>query len=218
MKRILIMVVVLVAAMLAAVTLRNRPEGSSVERADPVAKTVEEEQAPESPAAKGSGERSEAPGLSSSQSVESRSAPEATRKTGFRPLDSDGAKRIDLMVHKLSYANPEFIDLYTLAEKEKQDPAWSPDLAEKIEVSLRSHGLEYDALQIGTPSCSASLCMVKAVALRGYADQLPASNWQRLVGSVFGESWFAENFMDAHTYLADDDIGTTYISIFERKQ
>lgn len=218
MKRILMMLAVLVAAMLAAVTLRNKPAGSSVERADPVVRTVEEEQVPESPASNGSGERSEAPGRSSSQSVENRPAPEAIRTAGFKPLDSDGAKRIDVMVRRLSEANPEFIDLYTLAENEKPDLAWSPDLAEKIEVSLRSHGLEYDALQIGTPSCSATLCMVKAVALRGHADQLPASNWQRLVGSVFGESWFAENFMDAHTYLADDDIGTTYISIFERKQ
>lgn len=136
----------------------------------------------------------------------------------FKAMDERGTARAEAMAIKLSGVNTEFGDLYSLARTEAPDPKWSADTESAINVALRSGGAGYAGLQVGPPQCSATVCIVEAAVNPGANSQGKSSDWQTLIGSVYAEPWFANNFMDARVVMADDPTGTVYISVFERKQ
>lgn len=135
----------------------------------------------------------------------------------FNAMDQTGKARVEATVIKLSGVNTEFGDLYALAKAEAADPKWSAATESAIDVALRAGGAGYSGLQVGAPHCSATVCVVEAAAIGGTNSQGSPSDWQTLIGSVYAEPWFAENFVDARVVMADDATGTVYISVFERK-
>ncbi len=219
MKRTIPLVVILVLAIGAGIAFWLSPKAVHSPMRGTVAKQEQQNQKTPVSLLKAPEEPIQTPGAKLSAEVtKQRGARASASMPTFRAMDDAGRGRVEAMAIKLSGVNTEFGDLYSLAMSEAPDLDWSARTERAIDVALRGGGQGFSDLQVGEPHCSATVCVVEAAVNPGADSRSRSSDWQSLIGSVYSEPWFAENFMDARIVMADDAAGTVYISVFERKQ
>jgi len=131
-------------------------------------------------------------------------------------MSEAGHQRVRTVSRQLATQDPSLSDLLDLAAHERPDPNWSPRIEHALNASLHRHtaagagGLELDDIH-----CTATLCQLSAIGSQATDD--PDADWQRIMGEVMGEPWFAEQFDDASTSVTHDGTGVVYLTHLVRK-
>jgi len=132
------------------------------------------------------------------------------------PMSEASRQRVATASKQLAEQDPALGDLVDLAAHEQPDPSWSPRIETALGASLYQHTAQAaGGLELGGIRCTATVCQLSAIG--GQATDDPNADWQRIVGEVMSEPWFAQQFDDVSTSVTHDGTGVVYLTHLVRK-
>lgn len=159
--------------------------------------------------------RTMATSANASNSATSTAARSGPAPLGPAPLTAENEQRLLAFVEERAMEDAQLRDYLTRIATEERDKEWADAVEGQLQISIREKGAGFTALQVGTPTCTLTVCMLQATG--GLSTGAANADWQTLINSVASEPWFQQNFGDIRTTITGDLNGILYLTYLVRK-